>query len=160
MLANISITTIILYAIPVILAITLHEAAHAWTALKLGDSTAQGLGRVTLNPFKHIDPVGTILLPLMLVLTAAPFIFGWAKPVPVRFGILGTKTISRRMSIVLVAAAGPASNILMALIAALLSHLAFALPGEMAVLFSKMMLIAIFVNVFGVTIASFASRAL
>lgn len=146
MLGNISLTTLILFAIPVILAITFHEAAHAWAALKLGDDTAKQLGRVTLNPIKHIDPVGTVLVPLLLIVSGSSFLFGWAKPVPVRFGILGTKTISRRIAIVLVAAAGPASNLLMALAAALLSHLVPADQGEIANALMRMMGIAIFAN--------------
>ncbi|MGB0844239.1 MAG: site-2 protease family protein [Alphaproteobacteria bacterium] len=148
MFSNISLYTIVLYGIPVILAITLHEAAHAWTAHKLGDNTAKSLGRVTANPIKHIDPVGTILVPLMLVLSASPFIFGWAKPVPVRFGVLGTKNISMRLSIVLVAAAGPISNLLMALAAALLTHLAVFFPSGINSTLLEVLSVAILVNVF------------
>jgi len=88
-----SLATIVLWAVPVVFAITLHEAAHGYVARMFGDQTAWMLGRVTLNPIKHIDPVGTVLVPGMLVAVAAlthtpAFIFGWAKPVPVNFGNL------------------------------------------------------------------------
>ena len=83
------IQTIAIYAIPVVFAITVHEAAHGYAAKHFGDNTAWSMGRVTLNPIKHIDPVGTILMPLMLYfVTAGTFLFGYAKPVPVRFGNL------------------------------------------------------------------------
>ena len=76
------------WVIPVLLAITLHEAAHGFVAHRLGDDTAWRLGRVTLNPFKHVDPVGTVLLPALLFFLHSPFMFGYAKPVPVKFGAL------------------------------------------------------------------------
>ncbi len=83
------IQTVLIYALPVVFAITLHEAAHGWVAQQLGDPTAALLGRVTLNPLPHIDPVGTILMPLLLYFaTAGAFLFGYAKPVPVDFGRL------------------------------------------------------------------------
>jgi len=98
--------------IPVVLAITLHEAAHGWVAKQLGDPTAFKLGRVTANPIKHIDPIGTILVPLVLgVATGGAILFGWAKPVPVVFQNLRRP----RRDMVLVAAAGPLSNLVMAL---------------------------------------------
>lgn len=103
------------WVVPVLLAVTLHEAAHALAARRLGDDTAAELGRVTLNPFKHVDPLGTILIPALLIVTRAPVLFGWAKPVPVRFGRLRRP---RRDGIV-VAAAGPAANLIIALGAAL-----------------------------------------
>lgn len=106
------------WIIPVILAITLHEAAHGWAASKLGDPTARLMGRVTLNPIAHIDVFGTLILPAMLLLFKAPFLFGYAKPVPVNFSRLNNP----RRDMALVAIAGPASNILLALIAALLFH--------------------------------------
>jgi Zn-dependent protease len=112
------------WVIPVILAITLHEAAHGFVAHRLGDDTAWRLGRVTFNPFKHIDPFGTILLPGLLLLANAPFLFGYAKPVPVSFGALRHP----RRDMVWVAAAGPATNILLATAAALLVHLVGLLP--------------------------------
>ena len=106
------------WVIPAILAITLHEAAHGFVARRFGDDTAWRLGRVSANPLKHIDPFGTILLPGMLVLMHSPFLFGYAKPVPVRFANLRNP----RRDMIWVAAAGPASNIAMATIAALLAH--------------------------------------
>ena len=95
-----------IWVIPVIIAITFHEAAHGFVAHLLGDDTAWRLGRVSFNPAKHIDPFGTILLPGMLLLLHAPFLFGYAKPVPVNFG----KLRSPRRDMVLVAAAGPVMN--------------------------------------------------
>ena len=93
------------WVIPAILAITLHEAAHGFVARWFGDDTAWRLGRVSLNPFKHIDPFGTIVLPGLLLLMRSPFLFGYAKPVPVNFGALGNP----RRDMIWVAAAGPAS---------------------------------------------------
>ena len=102
------IQTVAIYALPVIFAITVHEAAHGYAARHFGDNTAWSLGRVTLNPVKHIDPVGTILMPLMLYFaTSGAFLFGYAKPVPVRFDML--KNPKRDM--VWVALAGPAANL-------------------------------------------------
>jgi len=112
------------WVIPVILAITLHEAAHGFVAHRLGDDTAWRLGRVTFNPLKHSDPFGTILLPGLLLLAHAPFLFGYAKPVPVNFGALRHP----RRDMVWVAAAGPATNILLATAAASLVHLVGLLP--------------------------------
>ncbi len=100
------------WAIPVLFAITLHEVAHGWVANKLGDSTARMLGRLSLNPIKHVDPVGTILVPALLLVLSSPFLFGWAKPVPVNFRNLK----NYRRDMVLVAAAGPAVNLFMAII--------------------------------------------
>lgn len=105
------IQTVALYALPVIFAITLHEAAHGYAARHFGDNTAWMMGRVTLNPLKHIDPFGTILLPLILVLIGSPIILGAAKPVPVRFGNLRNP----KRDMIWVALAGPAANIVMAL---------------------------------------------
>ena len=101
---------IAVWALPVILAITVHEVAHGWVAMKLGDCTAKMLGRLTLNPVKHIDPIGTLLVPGLLLVMGG-FIFGWAKPVPVTWENL--KNPKRDMA--LVALAGPMSNLLMAL---------------------------------------------
>ena len=106
----------------VLLALTIHEAAHAWTADKLGDPTARLLGRVSLNPIVHIDPIGTILLPLLAAFSGLPII-GWAKPVPVNIGRLRQP----RRDFMVVAAAGPISNLLQAVVAALVVHL--LLPG-------------------------------
>ena len=107
------IQTIALYAIPVLLSITLHEAAHGYAARHFGDNTAYLAGRITLNPFKHIDPMGTLLMPLILyIATSGAFLFGYAKPVPVRFGNLRHP----KQDMVWVALAGPASNLFQALI--------------------------------------------
>jgi len=104
--------TIALAAVPVVLAITLHEAAHGYVARQFGDATAWMLGRVTLNPLKHIDPIGTVLVPLgILLLSGGNFLFGWAKPVPVNFGNLRQP----KRDMLWVAAAGPAANFAMAL---------------------------------------------
>lgn len=113
------------WLVPVLLAITLHEAAHAWAADRLGDDTSRRLGRITLNPLKHADPIGTFLLPGLLLLTGAPFLFGFAKPVPVAFHRL--RNPKRDMA--LVAAAGPGINVLLAFVAALLVHPTVQLPG-------------------------------
>src|ERR1700734_2186214 len=117
-----------IWAIPVIVAVTFHEAAHGFVAYLLGDDTAWRLGRVSFNPLKHIDPVGTILLPGMLLLLHSPFLFGYAKPVPVNFRALR----SPRIGMILVAAAGPAMNIALAIIAALAFHLVRYLPDTVA----------------------------
>ncbi len=107
-----TIQLIALYALPVIFAITIHEAAHGYAARYFGDDTAWKMGRVTLNPLKHIDPFGTILLPLVLILISSPFILGAAKPVPVRFGNLRHP----KRDMIWVALAGPASNLVQAAI--------------------------------------------
>jgi Zn-dependent protease len=106
-----SLETLVLWAVPVVLAITLHEAAHGYVARIFGDQTAWMLGRVTLNPLKHIDLVGTVLVPGILFLLKAPFLFGWAKPVPVNFGNLRHP----KRDMFWVAGAGPMANFLMAL---------------------------------------------
>lgn len=113
-----------IWALPVIIAITFHEAAHAYAARLLGDDTAARLGRVSLNPLKHIDPFGTVLLPGLLLLTQAPFMFGYAKPVPVDYRALRHP----RRDMALVAAAGPAINIVLAAVAALAFHVIDYLP--------------------------------
>ena len=110
------IQTLLIYALPVLFAITLHEAAHGYVAKRLGDDTAWALGRVTLNPLSHIDPVGTLLMPILLyfatsALPGGPLLFGYAKPVPVRFGNLRKP----KTDMIWVALAGPASNLLQAL---------------------------------------------
>ncbi len=97
-------------AIPVLFAITLHEVAHGWAANRLGDSTAKMLGRLSLNPIRHIDPIGTVAIPAFLLIMGSPFLFGWAKPVPVNFRNLK----HYRRDMILVAAAGPAANFVMA----------------------------------------------
>ena len=119
------IQVIAIYALPVIFAITFHEAAHAYAAKYFGDLTAYSQGRVSLNPIRHIDPIGTVALPLILLaiskLFGGGFIFGWAKPVPVNFGNLRNP----KRDMLWVAAAGPGANLLMALFWALMVKLAF-----------------------------------
>src|SRR5271165_410291 len=131
------------WVIPVLLAITLHEAAHAFVARFLGDDTASKLGRVSLNPFKHIDPVGTILLPGLLLLAQSPFLFGYAKPVPVKFAALRNP----RRDMAWVAAAGPAMNIALATIAALGFHLIGFLPADSARWVAENLKNALIINV-------------
>ena len=113
------------WVLPVLLAITLHEASHGFVAHLRGDDTAWRLGRVTFNPLKHVDPFGTILLPGLLLFLHAPFLFGYAKPVPVNFRALKNP----RRDMVLVAAAGPGINIALALAAGLLAHVVAFLPA-------------------------------
>ncbi len=116
---------IAIYALPVIFAITLHEAAHGYVARHFGDNTAYVLGRVTLNPLRHIDPIGTVLVPLLILLTTSgAYLFGWAKPVPVDFG--GLRHPKRDM--LWVAAAGPCANLLMTLLWALAFKLVLMAP--------------------------------
>ena len=105
------------WIIPVILAVTMHEASHGFVALRFGDDTAWRMGRVTFNPLKHIDPMGTIVLPLLLLVTSG-FLFGYAKPVPVDFGRLRHP----RRDMVFVALAGPATNVLLAIVSSLLFY--------------------------------------
>lgn len=120
-LARILVTVAVLLP-PLIFAVTFHELAHGWAANKLGDPTALHAGRITLNPIKHIDPIGTVVVPVALYFFT-PIVFGWAKPVPVAFGRLH----SPRRDMILVAAAGPASNLLMATLWALVPTLVFPL---------------------------------
>lgn len=114
-----------IWVLPVVLAITMHEAAHGWAAWKLGDDTAKLLGRVTFNPLVHIDRFGTVILPAILIM-AGGILFGWAKPVPVNFARLGHP----RRDMILVAAAGPAINIGLALASAIALHLVQFLPED------------------------------
>jgi Zn-dependent protease len=116
------------WALPVLLAVTLHEAAHGFAADRLGDNTARRLGRVSLNPLKHVDPFGTVLMPALLLLAKAPFLFGYAKPVPVDFRRLHNP----RRDMVWVALAGPAMNMALAVLAALLYHGLDLLPRGVA----------------------------
>ncbi|MDH5570245.1 MAG: site-2 protease family protein [Gammaproteobacteria bacterium] len=112
--------------LPMLFAIIVHEVAHGWMARRLGDPTAAMLGRLTLNPIKHIDPIGTILVPVIMVATLG-IAFGWAKPVPINWRNLHNP----KRDMVLVAAAGPASNLLMALAWAILARIAELLPASM-----------------------------
>jgi Zn-dependent protease len=132
-----------IWVLPVLVAITFHEAAHGFVAHRLGDDTAWRLGRVSFNPFKHIDPVGTVLLPGILLLVHSPFLFGYAKPVPVNFRALRHP----RRDMVLVAAAGPAMNIALAVIAALLFHLVAYLPAASAQWLAANLRNALLINV-------------
>jgi len=139
---------IAIYALPVTLAITLHEAAHAYAALRFGDRTAYMLGRVSLNPLRHVDPVGTVALPLALLAVSKLFgggiIFGWAKPVPVNFSNLRNP----KRDMLWVAAAGPASNLLMAVLWGLGVKLALTLPDSpFALPLALMGAAGVFINV-------------
>ncbi|QFI71301.1 site-2 protease family protein [Bradyrhizobium betae] len=118
---NINVYDLSVWVLPLVLAITFHEAAHAFVAHRLGDNTAWQLGRVSFNPLRHIDPFGTVILPAMLLFAHSPFLFGYAKPVPVNYRNLNNP----RVDMVWVALAGPGTNILLALAAGLAAH---ALP--------------------------------
>jgi len=132
--------------IPVLFAITVHEVAHGWTARQLGDPTAERAGRLTLNPIKHIDPVGTVAVPiLLLIFSGGSMVFGWAKPVPVMFQNLRNP----RRDMITVAAAGPASNLVMALGWALLAasqKMLFGLEGPAAAWLSGVCVMGILIN--------------
>jgi Zn-dependent protease len=132
-----------IWAIPLVIAITFHEAAHGFVARFLGDDTAWTLGRVSLNPIKHIDPFGTILLPGLLLLVGSPFLFGYAKPVPINFQALRNP----RSGMVLVAAAGPGMNIVLAILAALGFHLVGYLPATTAQWVAENLKNALIINV-------------
>jgi Zn-dependent protease len=135
--------TISVWALPAIVAITFHEAAHGFVARLLGDDTAWRLGRVTFNPLKHIDPFGTILLPGLLLFLHSPFLFGYAKPVPINFRAL----YNPRRDMVLVAAAGPSINILLALLAATMFYLVGYLPETAAQWLAENLKNALIINV-------------
>ena len=119
---------IVIYALPVIFAITVHEAAHGYAAKYFGDMTAHNAGRITLNPLKHIDPFGTIILPALTIMLGG-ILFGWAKPVPVNFGRLRNP----KKDMLWVAAAGPASNFVMAIFWALVIKFSAGMPEVFAV---------------------------
>jgi Zn-dependent protease len=125
---NITPYDVSVWVLPLVIAITFHEAAHGFVAHQLGDKTAWELGRVSFNPLKHIDPFGTLVLPAMLLLAHSPFLFGYAKPVPVNFRALRNP----RIGMVLVALAGPATNIALALFAAAAFHLLPFVPASTA----------------------------
>ena len=118
-----------IWVLPVLFAITLHEAAHGWVAWRLGDPTAKMLGRVSFNPLKHVDMFGTVLLPASLVFLGSPFLFGWAKPVPVDMRQLHHP----RRDMALVAAAGPVTNLFLAWASAMAAHLVFLFPADVAI---------------------------
>ena len=125
---DISLYAISVWVLPLLIAITFHEAAHAFVAYKLGDDTAWQLGRVSFNPLKHIDPFGTVILPGMLLIAHSPFLFGYAKPVPVNFGKLNHP----RLDMVWVALAGPAINIVLATLVAFAFHALPLVPADAA----------------------------
>lgn len=125
---NISLYAISVWIIPLLIAITFHEAAHAYAAYRLGDNTAWQLGRVSFNPLKHIDPFGTVILPGVLLVSGSPFLFGYAKPVPVNFRNLNHP----RLDMVWVALAGPVTNIILAILVALAFHALPLVPAEAA----------------------------
>ena len=131
-----------IWALPVLIAITFHEAAHGYVAWKLGDDTAKLAGRVTFQPLRHVDLFGTIILPAALLLMRAPFLFGWAKPVPVDF--LKLKNPKRDM--VWVAAAGPGVNLALAIASAALLHLAPLLPETVGVWFAQNLVNSVLIN--------------
>ncbi len=128
MLQNSTLYTVSVWVLPLVIAITFHEAAHGFVAYRLGDNTAWNLGRVSFNPLKHIDPFGTLIMPAILLMSHSPFLFGYAKPVPVNFRALRHP----RIDMVWVALAGPATNIALALVAAVAFHVVDFLPAEAA----------------------------
>ena len=130
--------TLFIWIIPVLFAITLHEAAHGWAASIFGDHTARMMGRVTLNPVKHIDPVGTILVPAALLITGVGFIFGWAKPVPINSRALKPQ----KNGMIYVAIAGPGANFIMAIFWLIIAS--FAVEGSILL---KMAAAGIYINV-------------
>ncbi|WP_158044706.1 site-2 protease family protein [Skermanella pratensis] len=130
------------WVIPVIVAITFHEAAHGYVAWKLGDDTAKSLGRVTFNPLRHVDPFGTVVLPAIMYFTTS-FLFGWAKPVPVNF----MRLRHPRYGMVLVALAGPAINIVLAFFSAWALRWVGLLPDEALLWVQQSLVIAVQINV-------------
>lgn len=141
---NALIQTIAIAALPVVFAITLHEAAHGYAARHFGDPTAWQAGRISLNPLRHIDPVGTVLIPLLILLfSAGSFLFGYAKPVPVNFGRLRNP----KRDMFWVALAGPAANLFMALVWAALLKLAWEMPvNDFTVPLSEMSKLGVIIN--------------
>ena len=137
-----TILTISIVALPVLIAITFHEAAHGFVARQCGDNTAYALGRVTFNPLKHIDPFGTVLLPLLLFYTTG-FLFGYAKPVPINPRYFR----NFRRDMVLVAAAGPGSNLILAFVSALLIHVAKLSPEWFSAWALKALAASVMINV-------------
>ena len=130
------------WVMPVLIAITFHEAAHGFVAWILGDDTAYQQGRVTFNPLRHIDPFGTVVLPALLLIFRAPFLFGWAKPVPVAFHRLRRP----RRDMVLVAAAGPGVNLCLAVVSAILMNLAALAPDPLARWLLENLVNSVFIN--------------
>jgi Zn-dependent protease len=143
LLQNSTIYAVSVWVLPLVIAITFHEAAHGFVAHYFGDNTAWQLGRVSFNPLKHIDPFGTLLLPAILLLSHSPFLFGYAKPVPVNFRALRHP----RLDMVWVALAGPATNIALALVAATAFHLLGFVPENTAQWFADNLKNALVINV-------------
>ena len=144
-MGNLNIQLLLIYIIPVLFAITLHEVAHGYIAKKLGDHTAALLGRLSINPIKHIDPIGTVLVPLLMFFMGG-FIFGWAKPVPIDWRNL--KNPKRDMA--LVAIAGPVANLIMALFWGIIAKIAISMhisSPEAAIIFYNMGLAGVMVNI-------------
>lgn len=144
-MGHFNIQLLLLYIIPVLFAITLHEVAHGYIAKKLGDTTAESMGRLTVNPIKHIDPIGTILVPLLLFFMGG-FIFGWAKPVPINWGNLKNP----RRDMAYVAVAGPAANLIMAIFWGIVAKIAMSIHAsspEAGVIFYNMGLAGVMVNI-------------
>jgi Zn-dependent protease len=140
---NVIFYQISIWAIPAIIAITFHEASHGYVAHLLGDDTAWRLGRVSFNPLVHIDPFGTVVLPLMLLMLRSPFLFGYAKPVPVNFRAFRRP----RLGTILVAAAGPGMNLLLATVAALGFHIVGYVPAPGALWLAANLKNALLLNV-------------
>jgi Zn-dependent protease len=140
---NITLYDLSVWVLPLIIAITFHEAAHGFVAHALGDNTAYERGRVSFNPLKHIDPFGTLMLPAMLLLAHSPFLFGYAKPVPVNFRALRNP----RLDMVWVALAGPATNIALALVGAAAFHILNYLPPNTAQWVADNLKNAVLINV-------------
>jgi Zn-dependent protease len=143
LLANSTLYAVSVWVLPLVIAITFHEAAHGFVAHRLGDNTAWQLGRVSFNPLKHIDPFGTLILPAVLLLSHSPFLFGYAKPVPVNFRNLRHP----RIDMVWVALAGPATNIALALVAAAAFHLLAYAPANAAQWIAENLKNALVINV-------------
>jgi Zn-dependent protease len=140
---NISPYDLSVWVLPLVIAITFHEAAHGFVAHAYGDDTAWNLGRVSFNPLRHIDPFGTLMLPALLLLSHSPFLFGYAKPVPVNFRALRNP----RIGMVMVALAGPGTNILLALVAATAFHLVGFVPANGAQWIADNLQNAVLINV-------------
>lgn len=134
---------IAVWAVPVLVAITFHEAAHGFMARRFGDDTAYRLGRLTFNPVKHMSPTGTVLVPGMLLLAQAPFLLGWAKPVPVN----PNRLAAPRRDMIWIALAGPCINLVLAVVSAILGHLAVLLPDPATTWAVDMLRRSILINV-------------
>ena len=131
------------WVVPVLIAVTFHEAAHGYVAWKLGDDTARRMGRVSFNPFRHVDSFGTVVLPaLLLLLSGGRIVFGYAKPVPVDF----SRFDHPRRDMILVAAAGPAANLALAFVSALLLHVTESFPREMGAWLEETLLRSLLLN--------------